>query len=75
MVLLVWINSECTCLIWWLVACVCGLFKLVISSMCVLILGGWYGTDSRWKFVLTEKWTNQMCQKVKIVVFTWPQVH
>ena len=51
------------------------MFELVISSMCVLILAGWYGTGGRWKFILTEKWANQICQKVKIALFTWPQVH
>ena len=63
MVLFVWTNS-------WM-----HVFELVISSMCVLKLGGWYGTGGGWKFILTEKWANQMCQKAKIVMFAWPQVH
>ena len=45
--------------------------------MCVLILGGWYGTGGGWEFILTEKWANQMYQKVKIVLFTqmwWPYI-
>ena len=42
-------------------------FELVISSMCVLIPGGWYGTGGGWKFILTEKWVNQMCQEAKML--------
>ena len=61
--LFVWTNS-------WM-----HMFELVISSMCMLILGGWYGTGSGWKFILTKKWANQMSQKVKIVLFTPSQVH
>ena len=45
MLLLVWTNK----------------FELVISSICVLILGGWYGTDGGWNFFVTEKLANQMC--------------
>ena len=55
MFLFVWTNS------WMHVS------ELVISSMCVLILGGWYGTGGEWKFILTEKWVNQMCQEVKML--------
>ena len=41
--------------------------------MCVLILGGWYGTGGGWKYILAEKRANQMYQKVKTVLFTRPQ--
>ena len=58
MFLFVWTNS-------WM-----HVFQLVISSMCVLILGGWYGAGCGWKFILTEKWANQICQKIRIVLFT-----
>ena len=47
--LFVWTNS-------WM-----HMFGLVISSMCVLILGCWYWTGGWWKFILTERWANQMC--------------
>ena len=46
----------------------------VFESM-MLILGGWYGAGGGWKFILTETWANQMCQKVKLFTFTWPQAH
>ena len=62
MFLFVWTNS-------WM-----HLSKLVISIMCVLIMKGCYETGSGWKFILIEKWANQICQKVKIVFFTWPQM-
>ena len=48
MFLFVWTNS-------WM-----HVFELVVSSMGVLILGDWYGTGGWWKFILTEKWANQM---------------
>ena len=63
MVLFAWTNS-------WM-----HMFELVISSICALILGGWYGTGGGWEFILTENWANQIYQKVKIVLFTQPQVH
>ena len=49
--------------------------KLAISCIYVLILGGWYRTRGRLRFILTEKWANQKCEKVKIHFFTCPQVH
>ena len=64
MFLFVWANS-------WM-----HVFELVISTMCVC----WHQEVDK-EFVvdenlfLTEKWANKMCQKVKIVLFTRPQVH
>ena len=58
------------------------MFELVVSSMCMLILGGWYGTGDGWKFILTGKWANQMSQKIKSSSFhsttsplTWRPLH
>ena len=48
---------------------------MVIIIMRVLTQQGWCGAGSEWQFFLTEKWANQMCQKVKIILFTQPQVH
>ena len=35
------------------------MFELVVSSMCMLILGGWYGIGDGWKFILTGKSQNE----------------
>ena len=51
------------------------IFELAIITMRVLTQRGWYGAGSEWKFFLTKKWANQICQKVKIILFTQPQVH
>ena len=52
------------------------IFELVISSICVLVLGGWYGTGGRWEFILTE---NEPIIRVKKKkqnsLLTWCQVH